>query len=666
MSTPGSLPAESSNPYFRIQVVDSETRRGVPMIRLYAQTLCVEYFTDSNGLIAFNEPGLMGRPIYFLVDGHGYCFPKNELRQRAVELTPVAGQSVTIEVERLLAAQRLYRITGAGIYRDTVLLGEEPPIEEPLLNAGVTGQDSTQTAIYKGRLFWIWGDTSTMRDHRFWNFKVTGATTDLPGKGGLDPEVGVNLHYFAKGDFTKQMAPLEGHFLYWLGALHTVNDAQGNERLLTFYAKVAGGDVVEKEIPSPAKRREDDLASRPTGHGKFKVVAWGRAIFNDETECFESLEQHPIDPDSLGRFGGHPFELSARGREYLYFARGIPCARVSHDMESLGDSTAAEVFTCLKEGCMKAAKPEDIDRDEAGALRWGWRRKTGGADAIEGERMMRAGLIQEHERLYRFTDVETGKVVHARGGMNYNAHRRRFVGIVLEVGGSSALGEVWYIEGDTPLGPFVFAQKIVTHNNYSFYNVLQHPYFAKRGGQDIFFEGTYTYTFSHPLNLHPTPRYDYNQIMYKLDLDDVRLRLPVPIYRYLDPKPRYRDHAAIPATVTQRERAFLAPDRPRPGTIAIHEAIDPETGGAILTRTDYDLLTGEKLPVAFHALAPGTGQAPPLTTPLYEYTSVETGERLYAIRPPKDITRYQMTPDPVCVVWRSPIDFDPFTVEGAL
>ena len=69
------------------------------------------------------------------------------------------------------------------------------------------------------------------------------------------------------------------------------------------------------------------------------------------------------------------------------------------------------------------------------------------------------------------------------------------------------------------MGPWTEAVKIVTHNDYSFYNVRHHPYFDKNQGQDIFFEGTYTAMFSG--NKHPTPRYDYNQIMYKLDLRQV-------------------------------------------------------------------------------------------------------------------------------------------------
>ena len=40
--------------------------------------------------------------------------------------------------------------------------------------------------------------------------------------------------------------------------------------------------------------------------------------------------------------------------------------------------------------------------------------------------------------------------------------------------------------------------------------------FDKENGRYIFFEGTYTNMFSG--NPDQTPRYDYNQIMYKLDL----------------------------------------------------------------------------------------------------------------------------------------------------
>jgi hypothetical protein len=83
------------------------------------------------------------------------------------------------------------------------------------------------------------------------------------------------------------------------------------------------------------------------------------------------------------------------------------------------------------------------------------------------------------------------------------------------------LGEVSYAEADAPTGPWTTARKIVTHDKYSFYNPKQHPYFDQEGGRIIYFEGTYTKTFSG--NEQGTPRYDYNQIMYRLDLSDPRL-----------------------------------------------------------------------------------------------------------------------------------------------
>ena len=42
-------------------------------------------------------------------------------------------------------------------------------------------------------------------------------------------------------------------------------------------------------------------------------------------------------------------------------------------------------------------------------------------------------------------------------------------------------------------------------------------------GKTIFVEGTYTSDFSG--NPFKTPRYDYNQMLYRIDLDDPRLKL---------------------------------------------------------------------------------------------------------------------------------------------
>ena len=94
--------------------------------------------------------------------------------------------------------------------------------------------------------------------------------------------------------------------------------------------------------------------------------------------------------------------------------------------------------------------------------------------------------------------------------------------IAVQVGGSpSFLGEVWFTEADSPTGPWLWAKKIVTHDDYTFYNPVHHAFFDQQGGRIIYFEGTYSRMFSG--RQLATPRYDYNQVMYRLDLADPRL-----------------------------------------------------------------------------------------------------------------------------------------------
>ncbi len=122
-----------------------------------------------------------------------------------------------------------------------------------------------------------------------------------------------------------------------------------------------------------------------------------------------------------------------------------------------------------------------------------------------------------------FKSASDGATVKpAAGSIAWNEFRKRWITVFHESGGKpSNLGEVWYAEADEPTGPWGRAVKIVSHRDYSFYNVRLHPEFTPAGSPILLFEGTYTAMFAN--NPRPTPRYDYNQIMYRLDLDDPRL-----------------------------------------------------------------------------------------------------------------------------------------------
>ena len=89
-------------------------------------------------------------------------------------------------------------------------------------------------------------------------------------------------------------------------------------------------------------------------------------------------------------------------------------------------------------------------------------------------------------------------------------------------GKPSAFGELWYAESNAPTGPWGPAMKVLSHENYTFYNPCLHPEFTSEGSPMLIFEGTYTTAFAN--KPAPTPRYDYNQILYRLDLDDPALR----------------------------------------------------------------------------------------------------------------------------------------------
>jgi hypothetical protein len=108
------------------------------------------------------------------------------------------------------------------------------------------------------------------------------------------------------------------------------------------------------------------------------------------------------------------------------------------------------------------------------------------------------------------------------GSIAWNQYRRRWVTVFMQLlGKPSAFGELWYAEADSPYGPWGKAVKVLSHKNYTFYNPRVHWEISPEGSPILLFEGTYTQTFAN--RPEATPRYDYNQILYRLDLDDPEL-----------------------------------------------------------------------------------------------------------------------------------------------
>jgi hypothetical protein len=110
-----------------------------------------------------------------------------------------------------------------------------------------------------------------------------------------------------------------------------------------------------------------------------------------------------------------------------------------------------------------------------------------------------------------------------RGSVVWSPFRKRWITIYTQnFGKPSAFGEIWYAEAESPMGPWGKAVKVLTHDNYTFYNPKIHAELTPENADFIVFEGTYTAEFAD--KPQPTPKYNYNQILYRLDLDDPKLK----------------------------------------------------------------------------------------------------------------------------------------------
>lgn len=330
------------------------------------------------------------------------------------------------------------------------------------------------------------------------NFRTSGARSQLPGSGGLDPSLGVNLTYFvnpANGS-AKQMLPVAEPGAMWMDGVFTVRDDGGQERLLG------------------RNSRYLDLSTK---------AEQGIALFNDSTETFQRFQTYalsaPITPQ------GHSFHNTVGNDEYIYFSLTYPNVRVKADWFDITHIASWEAYTPLRANSRYDSNNPPLDLDASGNVVFGWKKNTDALSYEMLEDLVAKGHLTRNELPFRLNDFATGEAVRLhRSSVHWNEYRQSWVMIGVESFGDSFLGEVWFAEAPTPEGPWANAVKIVSHDrgstgDYTFYNPTSHPFFDENAGRYIYFEGTYANTFSG--NSSQTPLYDYNQMMYRLDLSEI-------------------------------------------------------------------------------------------------------------------------------------------------
>lgn len=299
---------------------------------------------------------------------------------------------------------------------------------------------------------------------------------------------GPSLNAKVLGSDSAHTATFGGKFFWIWGDTHRIGYPLGNFQTtaatspldfdpnagieLNYFKDETGFTKKIAPIPGEGPTWLDALVTLTDAEGRERVVATyqkvkppltiyetGLCEFDPVEEVFKSVLKLPDNAKLIP--AGHPF----RHKGQLYFGNGLPDLRMPDSYEAWRNPETWEAVKAL---------------------------------------------------------AKLGEVKIHRGAVAWSPFRERWIFILTENGGeTSLLGEIWYAESRSPTGPWTDPVKILTHDDYSFYNPLQHPEFARGDGRYLYFEGTYTRTFSG--NPVPTPRYDYNQILYRIDLADPRL-----------------------------------------------------------------------------------------------------------------------------------------------
>jgi hypothetical protein len=318
---------------------------------------------------------------------------------------------------------------------------------------------------------------------------------------------------------------------------------------------------------------------------------------------------------------------------------------------------SAEAWSCIAGDGRWRGRDTVLDRDEQGRIRYRWVRGGDRLDPGRVRRLVEWGSLLEMEAPRPLIDAVTGQSLQpGRGSVFWNDFRRRWIWL-----GAAAPGEVWFAEAGSPVGPWGYAVRVAHHGDHNFYNPTQHPFFDQDGGRRVYFEGTYTVSFSKATAR--TPRYEYNQLMYRIDLDHPRLRLPVAVHRL----PGREDPEA--ETVSLGDRADGLASGRMDGAELLFFALPPRDGGEGIPVPAWV----EGRPTASPAFVgmPSGGTDPDVRTPwpglsphledLHRETHRIRGWVRYRTASTPRESEWDRDPQAVCRVWRHPtrvLDWD--------
>lgn len=162
----------------------------------------------------------------------------------------------------------------------------------------------------------------------------------------------------------------------------------------------------------------------------------GIAVFDDSKAVFESVVQSPL-KEAWRRPSGCPIVYEEGGTKWLLFGSPNPNVRVPATLNDVLDPSKYEAFTCSKPAIGGAPPLPDLDRD--GRPNWRWQRELPPTGSETERRWVKAEQLKaEYTRFYPANVSSPSERVQLhRGSVRWNEHRRRWILIAGQIGGTS-------------------------------------------------------------------------------------------------------------------------------------------------------------------------------------------------------------------------------------
>ncbi len=297
-ASPSAVPVENAPAALVIR--EKGNGRIVPALP-FSTSFALRFVTDNDGVIALDDPDVIGHKTWFGILGFGYGLDKDFIGNAGFAFKPNAGEEEKREVKRTGKVVALGRLTGSGVFVESKKLGRRGDYmdDEALCRSGV------QAAVLGKRVFYVWNRTKTMDGER--ESCVTGGAAPKDLYCVEEPPVVPRYSPLSGAGSTETLFEKED-WKVALSGLVLLPDSNGKSRLVAVYTRYGDKDEM----------LERGLCELSGSKRRFVIR---KALWKKEAHGDTKPEDFPI---------GHavPYRDLKSGTDWILFCDPFPTVRV--------------------------------------------------------------------------------------------------------------------------------------------------------------------------------------------------------------------------------------------------------------------------------------------------------------------------------------------------